>query len=113
MLYIKKSLNTSYDTIHYFCSILGNPLPTKKVIMTFYRILCNRIKIFYHTIWKNEPLGLETTVKGKSRIEIEEFKIICNSTTAIWRFGLIDRFNKDTRIFCIMSNRTKEKFYQL
>ena len=24
-------------------------------------------------------------------------------------FGLIDRYNKDARVFCVMSNRTKEK----
>lgn len=28
-----KSLDDSYDTIHYFCSILGNPLPTKNAIV--------------------------------------------------------------------------------
>ena len=46
---------------------------------------------------------------GKSRIEIDESKIIGNSNTVIWMFGSIDRFNKDVRIFCIMSDRTKEK----
>ena len=24
-------------------------------------------------------------------------------------FGLIDRYNNDARVFCVMSNRTKEK----
>lgn len=104
-----KSLDASYDNIHDFCSIVGNPLPTKKAIIKLYRILRNRIKIFYHTLWKNEPLGLEPAENGKSRIEIDESKIIGNSNTVIWMFGLIVRFNKDARIFCIIWDRTKEK----
>ena len=60
-----KSLDASYDIIHYFCNILGNPLPTKNAIVKPYRLLRNKIKIFYHTLWKNEPLGLEPAEKGK------------------------------------------------
>ena len=101
------SLETSYDRTHYFCSILGNPKPTKNAIAKLYRILLNRIKIFYHTLWKNEPFGLDPAENGKFCIEIDESKIIGNSNMIIWMFGLIDRFNKDTRIFCILSNRAK------
>ena len=34
-----KSLDSSYDNIHYFCSILGNPLQTKKAIVRLYFIM--------------------------------------------------------------------------
>ena len=103
------SLDTTYTRVHNFCDILNNPKPNKHTIVRLFRILRNKIKIYYHTQWKNEPLGIEPAENGKSRIEIDESKVIGNSNSIIWMFGLIDRYNKDARIFCVMSNRTKEK----
>ena len=77
------SLETSCDRIANFCHILGNTKPTKQTIIKLYRILRNRLKIFYHTLWKNEPLGLEPAENGKSRIEIDKSKIIGNANTVI------------------------------
>ena len=103
------SLDTPYTRIHNFCDILNNPKPNKHSIARLFRILRNKIKIYYHKQWKNEPLGIEPAENRKSRIEIDESKVIGNSNSIIWMFGLIDRYNKDARVFCVMSNRTKEK----
>lgn len=43
------SQDTSYERIYNFCSILGSPKPTKNDILKLYRILLNKIKIFFHT----------------------------------------------------------------
>ena len=100
------SLETSCDRIGTFCNILGS-IKTNKT--NYYRILKNKLKIFYHTLCKKEALGLEPSENGKSRIEIDESKIIGNSNNIIWIFGIIDRSNKDASIFCVISDRTKEK----
>ena len=103
------SLDTAYTRIHNFCDILNNHKQNKHTIVRLFRILKNKIKIYYHTKRKNEPLGIEPAENGKSRIEIDESKVIVNYNSTIWMFGLIDRYNKDARVFCVMSNRTKEK----
>ena len=49
---------------------------------------------------------MEPAENGKSRIEIDESKIIGNDTTILWIFGLIDRADKQARIYCVMNERT-------
>ena len=49
---------------------------------------------------------MEPTEDGKPRIEIDESKIIGNDTTILWMFGLIDRADKEARIYYVMNNRT-------
>ena len=41
-------------------------------------------------------------------IEIDESEIIGNQNNKIWMFGLIDRADKEARVFCALNNRTKE-----
>ena len=72
------SLDTTYTRIHNFCDILNNPKPNKHTIVKLFRILRNKIKIYYHTQWKNEQLGIEPAENGKSRIEIDKSKVIGN-----------------------------------
>ena len=43
-----------------------------------------------------------------SRIEIDESEIIGKNDKILWMFGLIDRANKEARVFCVMDNRRKE-----
>ena len=61
-----------------------------------------------HKKWKNNILGIEPSDKGLALIEIDESKIIGNSEKIIWMFGMIDRFNKEARIYCTMEDRTQE-----
>ena len=85
------SLDTTYTRIHNFCDILNNPKPNKHTIVRLFRILRNKIKIYYkiyyHTQWKNEPLGIEPAENGKSRIEIDESEIM---KFPILLFGCLD-----------------------
>ena len=55
-------------------------------------------------------LGIETTDKGVSHIEIHESKLIGNSDKIIWMFGMIDRFDKEAQIYCVMEDRNQETF---
>ena len=52
----------------------------------------------------------ETTDKGVSHIEIHESKLIGNSDKIIWMFGMIDRFDKEAQIYCVMEDRNQETF---
>ena len=52
-------------------------------------------------------LGSEPDDSDTSRIEIDESKIIGNANTVIWIFGLIDRVDKQARVYCVMNDRTK------
>lgn len=103
------SLKKTYIKVKKFCDILENPKPTRNSIINLYRTLSNRIELFYHTTWKENPLGQDPVENGKSRIEIDKSEIIGNSNDAIWIFWLIDRSNKDVLIFCLISDRSKEK----
>ena len=41
-------------------------------------------------------------------MEIDESKIISHGNDIISMFGMIDRYTKEARVFCVMNNRTKE-----
>ena len=43
-----------------------------------------------------------------ARVEIDESKIIGSQNKILWMFGMIDRADKEARVFCVMNNRTKE-----
>ena len=58
-------------------------------------------------------LRCESDDSGKSGIEIDESKIIGNVNTVIWIFGLIDKVDKEDRIYCIMNDRTRDTLLNL
>ena len=68
-----------------------------------------------HKVWSNNPLGSEPAENGVPRIEIDESEIIGNQNNKIWMFGLIDRVDKEARVFCVMNTviELKRIFYQL
>ena len=53
-------------------------------------------------------MGMEPSTGGKSRIEIDESKVITNDNITRWMFGLVDRGNYDIRIFFVNDNRTRK-----
>ena len=61
-----------------------------------------------HRYWQLNPLGSEPSEKGVACIEIDESEIIGNQNNMIWMFGLIDRADKEARVYCVLNNRTKE-----
>ena len=101
------TINRSYNEMEKFTNLMKMQKVSKKLIITIYRKLRKKIKDFYHDIWSNTMLGSEPDDSGKSRIEIDENKIIGNANTVIWMFGLIDRVDKQARVYCIMNDRTK------
>ena len=46
-------------------------------------------------------------------IEIDESEIIGYSEIIYWMFDLIDRVSKETRIFCVLNDRTKNNLLPL
>ena len=51
---------------------------------------------------------MEPSTNGVPRVEIDESEIIGNQNKILWMFGMIDRADKEARVFCVMNNRTKE-----
>jgi len=46
-------------------------------------------------------MGLEPAENGKARIEIDESKLVTYNNSIKWMFGLVDRDNRDIRIFYV------------
>ena len=69
-----------------------------------------RLKImkYYHYIWNNNQLGIEPDESGKSRIEVDESKIVTINNEVRWMLGITDRATKEVRIFYLHNDRTKE-----
>ena len=106
-------INKSFINNSDFYYKLGLPKTTFNNIIKFYRILREKIRRKYHKIWNENPLGTEPDDTGVSRIEINESAIIGNEEKVIWMFGLIDRLDKKAKVFCVMSDRRKEKLLPL
>lgn len=77
-------------------------------IQKFFRIVRNKIKVNTHKEWKQKLLGDEPSTGGVLRIEIDKSKIIGNANTVYYMFGMIDRADKNCRVFCVKDNRSRE-----
>ena len=77
-------------------------------IQKFFRTVGDKIKINTHLEWGKNYLGAEPSTGGVPRIEIDESKIIGNGNTVYYMFGMIDRADKNCRVFCVMDNHSKE-----
>ena len=73
-----------------FCATLDIQNITNKIVIKLFRLLRNKIKIAYHTKWRNSPLALETADNGHHSVEIDKSSIIGNGNTVIWAFDIID-----------------------
>ena len=103
-----KGVNKSLIEIDEICKKINKPSTTNKAIIKLFQFLREKIRIKYHEEWKKRPLGMEPSTNGVARVEIDESKIIGNQNKILWMFGMIDRADKEARIFCVMDNRTKE-----
>ena len=72
---------------------------SQNLIIKIFREIRQKIKIYYHTLWSRTELGLEPAENGKARIEIDESKLIGKANNVIWMFGLIDRADKQERVY--------------
>ena len=85
------------------------PKITPDSIIKLFRKLRDCIRLRYHKKWNNEQMGLEPDITGVSRLEIEESPIIGNANNVLWMFGIIDRVDKNARVWCVMDDRLKQK----
>ena len=95
------SINKTEAKMKAFCKKSDISNISKSNIIKLFRLVRNKIKINMHNSWRSKLLGLEPTVRGYPEIEIDESHIIGNSESNIWIFGLIDRVDKDVRVFCV------------
>ena len=79
------------------------------MIIKIFRQIKHKIKLYYHSLWSLIELGLEPIEDSKARIEIDESKVIGNDNSVIWMFGLIDRAEKQARMYCVMNDRTHKR----
>ena len=95
------------------CKKINKPSTTNKAIIKLFQMLREKIRIKYYEEWKKKPLGMEPSTNGVARVEIDESEIIGNQNKILWMFGMIDRADKEARVFCVMNNRTKENLLHL
>ena len=63
-----------------------------------------------HKQWERDLIGVVINDKfGYSSVEIDESKIISQGNEIFWIFGCIDRNIKQTRVRCVLTDRTKNK----
>ena len=64
-----------------------------------------------HNDWKQNKIGLESGLNGKSRIEIDESKVINFGNIVRWMFVLVVRAKYDIRTFFVNDNVQKKLYY--
>ena len=77
-------------------------------VRNFFEILRKKIKDVFHKKWRKSFIGMEIGPNGYGAVEIDESEIIGNQEHIYWMFGLIDRFTREARVYCILENRTKQ-----
>ena len=92
----KLSINSIYKSI------------SKKHIGEILSIVRFYIMRSTHKFWKDNLMGEEPGLDGKSRIEIDESKIITLCNKVQWMFGLVDRAKYYICIFFVNDNRQRE-----
>ena len=69
--------------------------------------------ISMHKSWDKNLLRKEHTNDLVSHIEIDDNKNVDNKNKVFWMLGIIDKFNKDWRVFCVKNNRKLETLLTL
>lgn len=103
-----KSVNDAHVEHREFASKIGIPNVTLNSICKVFNKLRKQIKINTYLKCNKSYLGEEIGSTGYPSIDINESKIIYNSNTVYWMFGLIYRTTKEARIFCVLNNKTKQ-----
>jgi hypothetical protein len=76
-------------------------------------LLREKIKINMHKIWTNNIMRDNLTENGYPVFEIDESEIIGNNEGIYWMFGIIDRISKESRVFCILNDRTSNNLMKI
>ena len=81
---------------------------SRQYISKIHNLLRTKIMKEYHKYWGNNLMGMEPGDDGKSRLEIDESKMVCLNGRVFWIFGIVDRNKYDIRLFFVKDNRQKE-----
>ena len=103
-----KSIAKSYIEYQEFKNHINVDSISQIIISKLYSILRTQIRKTMHANWSINMLGENISTGGVPRLEIDESKIIGNQNKVYWMFGIIDRSNKDCRVFCVLDNRSRE-----
>ena len=109
----KLSIEKSYLEIKNNQNLFGFKLCTKNSISKVYNLIRKKIKDSMHLDWSNHLLGDNLSVNGYPIFEIDESKIIGNNEKIYWMFGIIDRITKESRVFCVLNNRSSDNLMNL
>ena len=58
-------------------------------------------------------MGNNPSEHGYPVFEIDESEIIGNNEIIYWMFGIIDRISKDSRVFCVLNDRTSNNLMKI
>ena len=67
-----------------------------------------------HAIWEINLLRIEINPElVYPTVEIDESKIISSGNEINWMFGIIDHNTKEAKLWCVLSDKTKERLLPL
>ena len=66
-----------------------------------------------HKIWNYKLMGDNLTDKWYPVFEIDESELIGNNDVIYWMFGIIDRITKESRVFCVLNDRTANNLMKI
>ena len=101
-------MKQTYINCKEFSNNLNIETISKKGISKFINIIRVKIMKYYHNIWNINQLGIEPDETVKSRIEVDESKIVTINNEVRWMLGITDQATKEVRIFYLNNDRTKE-----
>ena len=103
----RKSIEQTIIDTNEFSKQIGLESTTKQTICNVFSLVREKIRLVMHNIWRSDLLGIEIGDEGYPSIEIDESLMISNGNIQYWMFGLIDRQTKNARVYCVLSDRTK------
>ena len=109
----KLSVDKAFIEINDNKNIFGGKTCSKKGITKVFSILRNKIRINMHKNWNKELMGNNLSDLGYPVFEIDESEIIGNNEVIYWMFGMIDRVNKECRVYCVLNDRTANNLMKL
>ena len=109
----KFSIEKSFIEINDNKNLFEGQICTKNAISKLFSLLREKIKNNMHKIWNNKLMGDNLTEKGYPVFEIDESEIIGNNDVIYWMFGIIDRIKKESRVFCVLNDRTANNLMKI
>ena len=109
----KFSIEKSFIEINDNKNLFEGQICTKNAISKLFSLLREKIKNNMHKIWNYKLMGDNLTDKGYPVFEIDESEIIGNNDVIYWMFGIIDRITKESRVFCVLNDRTANNLMKI